>query len=333
MTSRGAACCSNPVQVPLTAGATAPHIAARVPVSEREPAVPAVSPELPAAHWRSMLALLQRLPQASMSRSFGRLADIPLPRGTRRAVLGAFARAVGIDLDEAEHDLTEYESLNAFFVRRLRAGARHWPADPAVAASPVDGVVGQLGTIRSGRLIQAKGRIYAAADLLADPEEATRYEDGAFITIYLSPRHYHRIHAPCGGAIAAASHVPGALLPVNQPAVMHLQDLFPRNERVICCIDSTLGRMAVVAVGAYNVGRISTAFDMDWAGPGGSVANRRHAAPERRVYDPPLSVAQGDEIMAFHLGSTIVMLLEPGLDLIAPAAGTEIRLGTPVARR
>lgn len=294
--------------------------------------VPDVSPDLPSLRWRSALALLERLPQAALSRSLGSLADLRLPRRLRAAVIGGFARAVGIDVTEAEKDVAEYESINAFFVRRLRAGARDWPGTDDTIASPVDGIVGQHGRITDGRIIQAKGRHYSAADLLGAAEDAGRYEGGAFLTIYLSPRHYHRIHAPCSGDIAHAAYLPGALLPVNAPAVMHVPDLFPRNERVHCTITGAVGTVAVVAVGAYNVGRISTAFDPAWAGPGGSVANRRGGRAEVRRYAPPLAVRQGDEIMAFHLGSTVVMLMQPGVDLAAAAPGTEVRLGSVVAR-
>lgn len=293
------------------------------------PDVPDVSPELPGMPWRVTLGLLERLPQAALSRGLGALADTPLPRALRRPVIGGFARMIGIDTAEAERPVTEYASLNAFFARRLRHGARGWPMDDRVLTSPVDGVIGQHGTVRDGRLIQAKGRDYSASDLLAG-DDADRFNGGSFVTIYLSPRHYHRIHAPCGGTIPSARYVPGALLPVNAPAVQHVRDLFPRNERVICTIDSEVGRVAVIAVGAYNVGRISTAFDHDWVGPGASVANRREAPPHVRSYDPPLRIAQGDEIMAFHLGSTIVMLAEPGWLSQAPAAGTEVRLGEPL---
>jgi phosphatidylserine decarboxylase len=301
-------------------------------MTEGAPHVPDVSPDLPSKRWRAALALLQRLPQAAMSRSLGRLADTRLPPAMRAPVIGAFARAVGIDTGEAERPVGDYESINAFFVRRLRPGARSWPGDDTTAASPVDGIVGQHGAIRGGRLIQAKGRHYSAADLLADEAAARRYDGGAFVTIYLSPRHYHRIHAPCGGSIRTASHLPGALLPVNEAAVLHVNDLFPRNERVACSIDSPIGRVAVVAVGAYNVGRISTAFDPDWAGSA-SVANRKGAAPQVRRYDPAIPVQQGDEIMAFHLGSTVIMLFEPGLDIVAPPPGAEVRLGSVLLRR
>ena len=291
--------------------------------------VPAVSPDLPSPSWRVLLAALQRLPQGALSRSFGRLADTPLPRALRRPVLSAFARAVGIDADEAELPFEQYVSLNSFFVRRLKAGARPWTLPAYVAGSPVDGVIGQFGGIRAGTLLQAKGRHYTVAGLLADVQEAERFQDGSFLTLYLSPRHYHRIHAPIGGAIAKAAHLPGALLPVNAPSVAHIPELFARNERLLCYIDGVLGRVAVVAVGAYNVGRISAAFDEVWRDP---PTNQRNAEAEVREYMPAQPVVAGEEIMAFHLGSTVVLLFEPRARLHgALAAGEEIRLGSLIA--
>ncbi len=276
-----------------------------------------------------MLALLSRLPQGALSRSFGRVADIPLPRPLRRAVLGTFARGVGIDLSEAELPLEEYGSLNDFFVRRLRPGTRSWPDRVDLLASPVDGITGQLGPVTGGRIVQAKGRRYSVAELLGDDGEAARFDRGQFITIYLSPRHYHRIHAPAAGTIAIARHLPGLLLPVNEPAVAHVPDLFARNERLLCHIDGPVGRVGVVAVGAYNVGRISAAFDRVWNAPEGSgswVTNRRGVAPATHRYHPPVEMKLGDELMAFHLGSTVVLLLEPG----APKLRGDLRAGTPV---
>ena len=301
-------------------------------MSALEP-VPDVSPELPGPAWRGTLALLRRLPQGSLSRGFGRLADVRLPRPLRRAVLGGFARAVGIDVDEAELPIDAYESLNGFFVRRLRPGIRSWPDAPDVAGSPVDGVVGQLGAIRSGTLLQAKGRLYTAAALLGSAAEAARFDGGTFLTLYLSPRHYHRIHAPCGGKIDTARYVPGALLPVNAPAVMHVDALFPRNERLLCAIAGTMGTVAVVAVGAYNVGRISAAFDTEWTGrSGGWVTNRSTGKLEEHRYEPPVRIERGAELMAFHLGSTVVLLFEPSVQLNASLVpGAEIRLGSPIA--
>ena len=297
--------------------------------------VPDVTPDPPGRAWRTLLAILSRLPQASLSRGMGKVADIPLPPRLRGPALTAFARALGIDVSEAEHPLDVYTSLNDFFVRRLRAGTRSWPADADVLVSPVDGVLGQLGRITAGRLVQAKGRSYSAGDLIRSAAEGTRYEGGVFITLYLSPRHYHRIHTPIPGAVTMARHVPGALLPVNSAAVNGINDLFPRNERLLCFVEGALGSVAVVAVGAYNVGRISARFDPAWSGEDGRwITNRRMPPPPERRYDPPVPVAAGEEIMAFHLGSTVVLLVEPDQVELLPqlAPGQEVRLGEPLAQ-
>lgn len=296
-----------------------------------------IVPDLPTRRARALLALLARLPQGALSRAFGRLADVRLPRRLRRPLLGGFARLVGADIGEAAQPLDAYPSLNRFFTRELKPGARRWPEDARTLASPVDGTAGQVGIVRAGAAVQAKGRAYSVAALLGDAAEAERFEGGAFATLYLSPRDYHRIHAPCDGAIPLARHLPGALLPVNLPAAMHVPELFPRNERLLCYLDGPLGRVAVIAVGAYNVGRISAAFDPRWSAPASEeswVTNRRGALASNRRYDPPVQVGQGEEIMTFHLGSTVVLLTEPGRvalhDTLEP--GSAVRLGEVLAR-
>ncbi|MEO5509742.1 MAG: archaetidylserine decarboxylase [Longimicrobiales bacterium] len=285
-------------------------------------------PDLPPLHWRAALRLMHHLPQGALSRAFGSIADTPLPRSARAAVLSSFAKLMGINVQEAEKPFEEYASINEFFVRRLRPGARIIDADPAHVVSPVDGVVGQLGKIHAGELLQAKGRTYTAAALLGDPAQAERYIRGSFATIYLSPRHYHRIHAPAGGEVNRADHLPGALFPVNTAGVMHVDALFPRNERMACYVAATAGDVVVVAVGAYNVGRISAAFDPAWR-DGAHVTNRAGAVREIRRYSPSVPVSRGEEIMAFHLGSTVVMLFERPITF-APSAvpGAEITMGS-----
>ena len=299
------------------------------------------------AAWRLTLRLMRRLPQAALSRGFGRLADSPLPRWLRPAVLGGFARTLG----EAERPLTDYGSVGELFVRRLRAGARVWPQRAEDVASPVDGVLGRHGRIREGRALQAKGLDYSIAELLDDEAQAAAFDGGEYLTIYLSPRHYHRIHTPCPGEIRLARHVPGALMPVNAAAVAGVEALFPRNERLICYLQGPVGRVAVVAVGAYNVGRITAEFEK--LPRRGSAAERpplSQRALERdedlwatntprvsaaaRTYEPPIAVAHGDEIMAFRLGSTVVLLFEAGA--VEPEAtleaGAELRVGEIIAR-
>ncbi|MGQ0815034.1 MAG: archaetidylserine decarboxylase [Gemmatimonadota bacterium] len=297
----------------------------------KDDTIPAVTPDLPSRGWRMTLGMLRRMPQGVLSRGFGRLADAPIPRGLRQGVLGSFARAVGIDVQEAELPIAEYTSLNNFFARRLKPGVRTWPTSDRVAGSPVEAIVGQLGQARNGSLLQAKGRWYSAFALLDDESEAQRYDGGAFITLYLSPRHYHRIHAPVTATIPKARHVPGYLLPVNSPSVTHVENLFAVNERLICYLDSMLGRIAIVAIGAYNVGRISTAFDPEWSARGW-VTNRRPARPESKTYTVAPHVKTGDEIMAFHLGSTVVVLFERNRAQLLPGIepGMEMRLGQPI---
>jgi phosphatidylserine decarboxylase len=287
------------------------------------------------ALWRGAIAALERLPQGALSRLAGRLADLPIPRPLRRPVLTAFARTVGADPAEADRPLEDYPTLDAFFVRRLREGARPWRADPSGAGSPVDGILGEVGAIADGRLVQAKGLAYTATELVADERLGERLNGGLFVTLYLAPRHYHRIHAPCRGHLRAARHVPGTLLPVNAPSVASVPRLFARNERLVCELDGPFGNAVLVAVGATNVGRIESIFDPDWNGPRGGVTNvrgRGRAAGYRR-YDPPLAVDAGDELMAFHLGSSVVVLFEAGRVLLDPRIlpGREVRVGEPLA--
>lgn len=280
------------------------------------------------------------------------MAERRIPRGLRGRAIRTFAGAVGADLSEAEEGPEAYASISQFFTRRLQEGAREWPDEPAMPGSPVDGVVGALGSIDDGELIQAKGIRYRVEELLGegphtDPfhpaaghplplvPPAASFARGRFVTLYLGPRHYHRIHAPVTGGVIWARALPGALLPVNAPAVQSVPALFPRNERLVAVLDRKgSSPVAVVAVGAYNVGRISARFDERWNGPRGrGVTNRRgrrHA--ETRAYDPPREVPRGAELMAFHLGSTVVLLFADESRAFEPRLrpGREVALGQPL---
>ncbi len=207
------------------------------------------------------------------------------------------------------------------------------PEDPDVVASPVDGRVTAIGTIDPSGILEVKGQPWTAAQLLDDPGEATRYDGGSFVILYLSPRDYHRIHAPVTGRLDWARYAPGLLLPVNPPAVAVEPDLFVRNERVSCACEGAAGRTALVAVGALDVGRISTAFDPGWNNHRGGVSNRRRANPATRRYEPPLELVRGDELMAFHLGSSVVLLFEAGTVRLRPELepGRPVRVGQPLA--
>jgi phosphatidylserine decarboxylase len=287
--------------------------------------------------WRIVLALLHVLPQAQLSRLFGRIAELRLPGFIQGPLNRAFAWIFRVDLTESEGTPDDYASLSAFFVRALRPGAREYPQDPAIPVSPADGIVGACGRLREGVAIQAKGIEYDVARLLAAEADAERFRSGVYFTIYLSPRHYHRVHAPVGAELWEARAVPGRLLPVNPASVRAVRDLFPRNERLVTRMGNGRTDLALVAVGAVNVGRISATFDVDWNGPSARGVTNRGGRPavEVRRYDPPRRVERGEEVMAFHLGSTVILLLSSPVEgtlEISPALqpGAEIRIGTPL---
>ncbi len=235
-----------------------------------------------------------------------------------RALAGMYSRLYRVNLEEAAPQARPYESFDAFFTRELRPGARELSGD--VIVSPADGSLEASGPIDSGSRIFVKGRPYDAAELVGDPKEGARYARGAFAVVYLSPRDYHRVHSPVDGVIGLVRRVAGDLYPVNAIGERHIPRLFVRNSRVAIAVDTPgLGRVNVVMVGAVIVGRISIS-----AVPGPSVS------PGEHLIDPPISVKRGDEIGTFHLGSTVVLLLEPGVTLARPLG--PVRYGESLVR-
>jgi phosphatidylserine decarboxylase len=254
-----------------------------------------------------LLLLLSLLPSNLLSRLFGVISRLPVPRSLRPVVYGFYSRKFGVNLAEAALPVEEYPSLGQFFIRYLKPGLR--PIDPRknAAISPVDGTLAQFGPIVSGALIQAKGLDYSLHDLLPDCEFAREFEGGAFCTIYLSPRDYHRIHTPCAGELVGYDYVPGYLLPVNLLAVENVRDLFPKNERLTTFLRSGSALVAVVKVGATNVGRIRLAYDEHVITNGW----RRSFHPRQR-YAAPRTMEAGAELARFEMGSTVVLLFSKG---------------------
>ena len=279
---------------------------------------------------RAFALLQELLPQHLMSRTMHRLARSTRP-ALRRSLIRAVLRGYPmIDLREAaEPDPFAYPSFNAFFTRALRAGARPLAGGERDLVSPVDGTLSQLGPIRDGQLLQAKGMHYTAGALLADESAADRYAGGGFACIYLAPYNYHRIHLPLAGRLTATRYVPGQLFSVNAATARTIPGLFARNERVVCEFETELGPLAMVLVGALFVGSIETVY----AGEINPPPTRREAV---RSVDTGLGTqfARGAELGRFNMGSTVVLLLGNTAtrftDGLAP--GATLRLGQALAR-
>ena len=252
---------------------------------------------------------LKALPQYLMpghlvSRLTYAFTRLPLP-AIKDPFTRWFIKQFKVDLSEAvQSDPSVYEHFNAFFTRALKPGARPIAAEADAVACPVDGTVSQAGTIEDGRIFQAKGRDYSLVELLGGSEErAAPFIGGTFATIYLSPRDYHRIHMPLEGQLTSMVHVPGRLFSVNPATTRVIPRLFARNERVVSLFDSAATPLAMVKVGAVNVGSIETVWAGQVTPPAGRVVRDWHYHNEDAIVLP-----KGAEMGRFNMGSTVIMV-------------------------
>jgi phosphatidylserine decarboxylase len=275
-----------------------------------------------------LAAYLRLLSNPSLSRRVGRAADLRLPRSVLRIAIAAYARVYGVDLAESAGPVDSFRTFDEFFTRRLREGAR--PVDTAqdVVTAPCDARVHLLGRVPEDlRLEQIKGRSYDLAELLGEAPLASRFRSSVYATLYLSPGMYHRVHWPADARVLGWRRIPGRLYPVNAIAVRHVDRLFAVNQRVVVEIASeAFGPMAVVLVGATNVGRISLTFESVGAPPS---IHGDWVVPARRV-----DVRRGEELGTFHLGSTVVLLAgDSGLEPAGRSPGEVVRMGQALWRR
>ncbi|HSB19426.1 MAG TPA: archaetidylserine decarboxylase [Anaeromyxobacteraceae bacterium] len=275
---------------------------------------------------RLFVAAMGALPKHALSRLAGAATRARLPGPLLRAAMRGFAARYGVDLSESP-PLESYRTFGEFFARPLLPGRRPIAPGAEVVVSPVDGVVSEAGIAAGGRLVQAKGVEYAAEELLADAPLARRLAGGAFATLYLSPRDYHRIHFPLGGRVTGWRYVPGSLWPVNPASVANVPGLFARNERLVTVMETPLGLCAVVAVGATVVGRVRALYD-----PEVPLTNLPGAVPRSHDYAAPFAAEKGAEMGAFEMGSTVILLFEPGRVALSSAVvpGARVRVGEAI---
>ena len=279
--------------------------------------------------WRAsggtLITLLHIFPKKAWSRLLSVLVCAPFPRFFSQWIMRRFVAAYQLNMDEAAEPLESYATIGALFTRALKPGTHQINLDEGVAVSPADGHVLNSGRISEGQLVQCKGHHFDIQDLLLDEERAEQFKGGSWCTVYLSPRDYHRVHHPIEGSISRADYVKGALWPVNQAAVQNVKRLFCVNERVITYVDSPLGEVATIMVGATSVGHITMAYDEQ------IIANKGHRSEIKR-YDRAIEVSRASELGTFHLGSTaIVLFANADVELSALQDGQAIRIGEPIA--
>ncbi len=250
--------------------------------------------------------------------------------GFKDFLITRFVRLYGVDTRDTKLDVpAQFLTFNEFFIRELADDARPIDSDPNVLTSPVDGTVSQIGQLRGDAILQAKGIEYSLDDLLAtDIDDARAYADGSFATIYLAPYNYHRVHAPIAGTLVSASYVPGDLFSVNTATAETIRGLFRRKEGLVLRFSTLHGPAAVIFVGALNVGSIST----PWSG----VIRPRYSGVVETIElgAEAVTVAKGDLLGWFNMGSTVILLLPQGAcnwheNL---SAGVAVRMGEALGK-
>ena len=281
------------------------------------------------ATWGDRLRNLPQylLPQRLSTRLAYRLTRVRTPWFKNSLILQV-ARKFRVDLGDAlEPNPRAYPDFNAFFTRALKPGARPIAPGDRVVCCPVDGAVSQIGLAEADTLLQAKGRSFSLTALLGgNAERARPFQGGAFATLYLSPRDYHRIHMPLAGQLQEMVHIPGRLFSVSPLTTRMVPELFARNERVAALFDTPAGPMALVLVGAINVASIETV----WAGaitpPLGKTIRDWSYPPNG---DGAVRLDKGAEMGRFNMGSTVIELFGPGAVRWEPEIqpGAAVRMG------
>jgi phosphatidylserine decarboxylase len=255
------------------------------------------------------VSLFSLLPKKFLSKCWGLFMDIRYPAPIHRLAVFIFASITGADCKEAELEPWQYRSIGEFFVRRLKPGARPLGAGIQKGICPVDGHLRDVQKISGRSLLQVKGVTYSVGALVGSKELAAELEGGQSFNFYLSPKDYHRIHCPIDAGVESVTRVSGELWPVNNWSWANIPGLFTINERLVVELSTELGKVVMVLVGAYNVGRISTAF----------------AWPASE----PVMLKAGDHLGTFGMGSSVVLLYgaKGGEDLTPLRSEGAVRMG------
>lgn len=293
--------------------------------------------KLSAIRERVAVDAIRLAPKTAFSGVVGWGARQKLPKPLRAPIYGAFANAVGAELGEVEHSLGEYQSFNAFFSRGLKSGARTLPKSESDWAAPCDCKVAEAGSLAE-RTLDAKGQSFSLSALLASDRLARTLQFGDFLTLYLSPKDYHRVHAPTDCRLLGYQYIPGSLFPVAPFYRRHIDNIFAVNERIVLELENDEGVFALVLVAAAGVGNMRLTRPAVESRHFRSPVFPRSTARERGIHrkvrlDEPLRFARGEEIGAFELGSTVILCTQAGSLQIRACVGDTLKFGDVIAQR
>ncbi len=267
-----------------------------------------------------IVSVLSVLPRERLARSMGWLSRRLLPRFLLRLLLRWYVWHYRVDMSEAEGGIDDFPTLAQFFVRALKPGMRPLCGDADAVVSPADARVAAFGEVRGDHVPQGGRHRASIREMLGGDHP---FEGGSYAVLYLSPPDYHRVHVPRAGHLVRWSYLPGRLFPVFAACVERVDGIFSRNERLVSWLDTDLGHVAVVMLGAFGVGRMSAVYTDLLTNTGGPGTDQRP--------DEPPGLERGDELGRFHLGSTVILFFEPDRIRWDLALGERVRVNARIA--
>jgi len=265
--------------------------------------------------------MIHLLPKRFLTNTVGAFATSSLSK----SIIRLYATVYKIDLAEAEKPIHQYNTLAEFFSRKLQTHIRV-PADNGIL-SPVDGTISTHGTIDHNMLLQAKGSTYTLEALLGDEAKSSQFLNGTYLTIYLSPRDYHRIHMPMDANVVEWKYIPGTLYPVNLNGVRFIPGLYTKNERLITYLKADTSIVAMVKIGATIVGSILT--------PYGPHYHRKRRSDRAFIQQGTTNIklSRAEELGYFQFGSTVILLFPPGMIReFTVVTNDKVQMGQQIAR-
>ena len=268
--------------------------------------------------------LLRMLPKSLSSKLLGKLSSTLIHPKLLLKFIKGYCAYYQVDLSVVKKPLEEMKNFDEFFTRELKDGARPIDKNKGSIVSPVDGVISEFGELGPGFLTQTKGVLYSLADLVGS-SLALEFLGGFYLTIYLSPSHYHRIHSPIAGKVNEYSCFSGSLWPVNELGIQNVGSLLCQNERILTLLENPKGKVALIKVGATIVGKISLTYSDLKTNTGYKTKLGVKVKPEK-TYE------KGEEVATFHIGSTVILLFQK--NQISPhqlEKGKQILMGQKIA--